>query len=245
MIAMENVMKNVWTNPSSRPNRHLGPSLLLVAIIYILLVIAGIVVGVTLAPRSSFPMPFQPVRNAMTYFSLYSNVARWASFLEFASAIPLGIFTVTVVSRLRFLGVRATGELIALYGGITASAMLIVSALCSWSLCSPGVTDLPGAVRSLQLLGFATGGPGFVVPFGLLLAGVSITSDFYRLLPRWLVILGIVLAIASELAIFSLLTWKAAIFLPMGRFISFIWLIGVGITMPATKDRTDPVAEKA
>lgn len=228
-------MENVLTNPSSRPNRHLGPSLLLVAIIYILLVIAGIFTGVLLAPRSAFPMPFQPVQNAVTYFSLYSKAARWASLIEFASAIPLGIFTVTVVSRLRFLGVRATGELIALYGGITSSAMLIVSALCSWSLSTPGITDLPGAVRSLQILGFAAGGPGFVVPFGLLLAGVSITSGFYRLLPRWLVILGIALAIASELAIFSLITWKAAFFLPIGRFVSFIWLIGVGITMPAVR----------
>lgn len=228
-------MENVLPNSSSRPNRHLGPSLLLVAIIYIVLVIAGIFTGLMLAPRSAFPMPNQPVQNALSYYSLYANTARWASFFEFASAIPLGIFTVTVVSRLRFLGVRATGELIALYGGITASAMLIVSALCSWSLSTPGITNLPGAVRSLQMLSFATGGPGFIIPLGLLLAGVSITSGFYRLLPRWLVILGIVVAVASELAIFFLVTWKAAFFLPIGRFISFIWLIGVGITMPAIR----------
>lgn len=238
-------MENVLVNPSAQPNRHLGPSLLLVAIIYVLLVIAGVFTGVILAPRSAFPMPFQPVQNAVTYFSLYGKAARWSSLIEFASAIPLGIFTVTVVSRLRFLGVRATGELIALYGGITASAMLIVSALCSWSLSTPGITDLPGAVRSLQMLGFATGGPGFVIPFGLLLAGVSITSGFYHLLPRWLVILGIIIAVASELAIFSLVSWKAAFFLPIGRFVSFIWLIGVGVKMPAMRDRSDRIAEKA
>jgi hypothetical protein len=232
MITMENVLSSA----SSRPNRHPGPSLLLVAIIYIVLVIAGIVTGVMLAPRSGFPMPNQPVEKALTYYSLYGNGARWASFFELASAIPLGIFTATVVSQLRFLGVRAAGELIALYGGMTASAMLIVSALCGWALASPGITELPGAVRALQLLSFALGGPGFVIPLGLLLAGVSVTSGFYRLLPRWLVVLGIIIAVASELAIFSLVTWKASYFIPFGRFISFVWLIGVGITMPAEKN---------
>lgn len=233
MITMENVMNS----SSSRPNSHRGPSLLLAAIIYIILVIAGICAGLMLAPRSSFPMPFDPVAKAVTYFSLYAQAAKWGSFFQLASAIPLGIFTVTAVSRLRFLGVRATGELIALYGGVTASVMLIVSALCGWALSTPGIADLPGAVRALQLLGFALGGPGFVVPFGLLLAGVSVTAGFYRLLPRWLVVLGIAIAVASELATFSLLTWKAAYFIPIGRFISFIWLIGVGIALPAVRDR--------
>lgn len=234
MITMENVM----SSPSSRPDRHFGPSLLLVAIAYIVLVIAGLVCGVFLAPRAGFPMPSQPVEKALAYYSQYGNAVRWASMFQLASAIPLGIFTATVVSRLRFLGVRAAGETIALYGGMTASAMLIVSALCGWGLATPGLSELPGAVRALQLLGFGLGGRGFVVPLGLLLAGVSVTSGFYRLLPRWLVVLGIVIAVASELAVFSLVSWKGAYFIPVGRFISFIWLIGVGATMPAVRARS-------
>jgi hypothetical protein len=231
------IMMNTFTSPSLKPSRHPGPSLLLLAIVYVVLVIAGLVVGIGLAPRSSFPMPFEPVEKAVAYFSLYGQAARWGSFFEFGSAIPLGLFTATIVSRLRFLGVRAAGEMIALYGGMTASAMLIVSALCSWALSTPGIAGQPGAVRALQLLGFATGGPGFVVPLGLLLAGVSVTSGFYRLVPRWLVVLGIVVAVASELATFSLVTWKAALFIPVGRFVSFVWLIGVGATMPAIRAR--------
>lgn len=233
------IMKNVTHIPSLRQNRHRGPSLLLVAIVYIVLVIAGILIGVILVPRSSFPMPNQPVERAVAYYSLYGMSARWLSFFELASAIPLGIFTATAVSRLRFLGVRAAGELIALYGGMTASAMLIVSALCGWAPTMPGLTELPGAVRALQLLSFGTGGPGFVVPLGLLLAGVSIPCGFYRLLPRWLVVLGIVLAVACELGSFTLVSWTATYFIPMGRFFSFVWMIGVGLTLPAVRSRKD------
>jgi hypothetical protein len=39
------------------------------------------------------------------------------AFLEFGAAIPLGIFTATMVSRLQFLGVRAAGAQIGFFGG--------------------------------------------------------------------------------------------------------------------------------
>ena len=47
-------------------------------------------------------------------------------------------------------------------------------------------------------LAFALGGPGFSVPMGLFLAGVSITAGFMKLLPKWLVFSGVVLAIAAS-----------------------------------------------
>ena len=226
---------NTSSVPSVRPNRHHGPSLLLVAIIYIALVIAGVAAGAVLAPRgASFPFPFQPVEKAVAYVAQSGVAIRWGSFFEFASAIPLGIFTATVVSRLRFLGVRAAGELIALYGGIAASVVLMVSGLCGWALATPNMAQDAGAVRVLQLLSYAAGGPGFVVPYGLLLAGVSITSKFYRLLPGWLVWLGIGVAVAAELASISLLTWSVSMLIPVGRFVSFIWLIGVALRLPVT-----------
>jgi hypothetical protein len=149
-----------------------------------------------------------------------------------ASAMPLAVFVATAVSRLRFLGVRAAGELIALCGGVAAVGMLIVSALADWSLSTPGIADSAGAVRALQLLGFTAGGPGFVAPLGLLFAGVSLSAGLSRLIPRWLMWFGVVIAVFSELSTLMLLTWNASIFIPIGRFIGIIWMIGVAVTLP-------------
>lgn len=222
-------------NPQSQayPRCHQGPPLLLMALIYIALVIAGIVSGLMMAPPSAFPLPFEPVEKAVRYVAQYGGAIRWGSFFEFASAIPLGIFTATVVSLLRFHRVRAAGVWIAWFGGTSASILLMVSALAGWALSTPGIAQSAGGVRALQLLSFAAGGPGFAVPLGLLLAGVSIPSGFYRLLPKWLVWLGVVIAVAAELSTFTLLTWRAAMFIPVARFVSFVWLIGVAAKMPA------------
>jgi hypothetical protein len=46
--------------------------------------------------------------------------------------------------------------------------------------------------------------------------------------------LGIVVALACELASLSLLNFKAAYFIPVGRFVSIVWMIGVSLTLPAS-----------
>jgi hypothetical protein len=45
----------------------------------------------------------------------------------------------------------------------------------------PGVAQDPTLTQTLYRLQFALGGPGFSVPFGLLIAGVSITAGFTKL----------------------------------------------------------------
>jgi hypothetical protein len=65
--------------------------------------------------------------------------------------------------------------------------------LIQWVLASPGVADVSTNTRLLQLLAFATGGPGHVVPLGLLLAGASLSGGLTRMLPRWVMWFGLVL----------------------------------------------------
>jgi hypothetical protein len=202
------------------------------AVVYTTLIAAGIIVGVLLVPHASFAMPYESLAKEVAYVARYGPSIRWGAFFQFGSAIPLGIFAAVTGSRLRFLGVRA-GETIAFCGGIAAMLMLMLSALAGWALSTADITDTAGAVRALQL-GFAAGGPGFVAPLGLFVAGVSVTSGLHRFIPRWLMWLGILTAGASELSTLTLLTWNAAIFIPMGRFISIIWMFGVAVTIPTT-----------
>jgi hypothetical protein len=183
----------------------------------------------------AYPNPYDPPRAAQTFFGTYADSLRIASFLQFGAAIPLGIFTATVVSRLRFLGLTVAGVTIAEFGGFTAAIMLAISALTSWIMTQPGMVDDLSTLRALQLFSFATGGVGHVVGLGLLLAGVSVTTGFARLLPRWLVWLGLVLAVLAELSSVSLILAIASPLLPLARFPALVWLIGAGFTMPASR----------
>jgi hypothetical protein len=219
------------TSSGESPNpvkRHAGPNLLLLTLVYIAFMLAG-ASKLAAAFRFSHGSP----EKAIAYLADNGWSIQLGSFCELASAMPLGVFAATTVSRLRFLGVRAAGESIAFLGGIGVTVMLILSALASWSLTRPGVAESTGAVAALQAISFAGGGPGFAVLLGLFIAGVSIPAGLYRLIPRWLMGLGIVVAIACELASLSLLNFKAAYFIPVGRFVSIIWMIGVSLTLPA------------
>jgi hypothetical protein len=210
-------------------NRHAGPNLLLLTLVYLGLLIAG---GSTVS--AAFHIPHDSSDAAVAFVAKHSWAIRWGSFCELGSAIPLGIFIAATVSRLRFLGVRAAGEAIAFFGGIGATMMLMFSALCTWSLTRPGIAEATGAVRALQALGFDGGGPGFVVPLGLFVAGVSVTAGLSRLMPRWLMWLGLAVALACELASLTLLNFTAGYLIPVGRFISIVWMIGVARMLPAS-----------
>ena len=97
--------------------------------------------------------------------------------------------------------------------------------------------DRAKVLRLLYRLQFALGGPGFSVPFGLLPAGVSITAGFNKLLPKWIVILGIVIAVIGELSWLDILFPKALPLIPLTRFPGFVWMIAAGFALPNSTER--------
>ena len=215
--------------------RHRSPPLLPVGIVYTALFLGSLAVPTLAASGAHFPSPFDPTALAAAYFAEHASAVRLAAFLQFGAAVPLAIFTATLVDRLRFLGMKVAGTVIALYGGLAASCFLALSAMIQWVLAQPDVATQPGAARLLHLLAFATGGPGHVVPLGLLLAGASVPALVGRLLPKWLAWLGLALAAVAELAWLSLLLPGAAYLLPAARFPAFIWILAVGALLPQSR----------
>src|SRR5260370_4658106 len=98
-------------------NRHAGPNPGIVAIVYTLLFNAGLSPVISFTGGPHFPGPWESSDTIAAYFQGHPTAVLICAFLQFGSAIPLGIFTATMVSRLRFLGVRAAGPSIALFGG--------------------------------------------------------------------------------------------------------------------------------
>jgi hypothetical protein len=67
---------------------------------------------------------------------------------------------------------------------------------------------------------------------GLLIAGVCIPAAVGRLLPKWLIVFGLLLAVAGELSWFNLVFPQALFLIPLVRFPGFIWLIATGFLLP-------------
>jgi hypothetical protein len=218
---------------------HRGPSLAIVATVHLLLFVAGVLAVAVFAGGDRYPSPFEPQDTIVRFFASHALQTRIGAFFSFGSAIPLGIFTATVASRLRFLGVRAAGESIALFGGIGAALALMLSAVCSWTLSwIGGLPDSTAVVRALHLVAFATGGPATVVLLGLLVAGVAVTSGLSRRLPRWLGWAGVGIALVAELSSLVLVVPAAVPLLPIARFTGVLWLIAAGARLPRSKPST-------
>jgi len=221
------------------PIRFAGPPLLSLAIVHTLLFIASIVSAALLRHGAPFITPFGDAEAARAFFSTNPLAVKVSGFFFFGSAVPLAIYTATVVSRLSYLGVRAAGTNIALFGGFAASGAIAISGLCTWVLSVPEVAASLVAARALFFLSFLFGGAGFAVAFGLLAAGVSVTSHFARLLPRWLVVMGMIVALAGELSSLSLIAYPANVAIPVTRFAGFAWLLLVGGLLPKTLRPTE------
>jgi hypothetical protein len=116
---------------------------------------------------------------------------------------------------------------------------MAVSSLATWALSQPGVAADTGAMRAVQLFAFATGGFGHTATLGLLLAGVSVPSLAFGLMPRWACWFGLIVAAIAELSSISMLLPAASPLLPLGRFPALIWLIVAGFSIPKKRVATD------
>lgn len=219
------------TSVSPSPS-HPGPNLGVVATVFAVLFNVGLYPVSIFNGSPSFPGPWDSANVVVSYFQSRPSSVLFCSFFLFGASIPLGIFTASVVSRLRFLGVRAAGSYIALFGGLATSFNMAVSASVLWVMAYPGMAQDVGVLRALFYLQFALGGPGFSVPLGLLLAGISVPAGFMRLLPKWLVVLGLAIAVLGELSWFSMVFPRLLFFIPLTRFTAFFWLITTGFLLP-------------
>lgn len=231
-------------NPNTVPARHAAPHPGALATAYTLLFLAGLCAvsgfGALLGVKPPyFPGPWQSGEDIIKYFQTHGAAVRLCASLQVAAMIPLGIFTATVVSRLRFLGITAAGATIALLGGFMTVFDSTVSHMTMWVMTLPVVNHNPLFLPPLYFVSYAFGGPGFSIPMGLLVAGISITSAFAGLLPKWIAASGILLAVIGELSWLHLPFFPKFLFLiPLTRFPAFLWLIAAGFALPASRSKS-------
>jgi len=210
---------------------YMVPPLGVLAIIFMVLFIAGLFFVTSFSP-THYPGPWESTETIATYFRTQHSDVLMCAFFQFGSLIPLGLYVMTMVSRLRFLGVRSAGPYIALFGGLMTVINTAISTLLGWVMAYPDMAQDTSVIRALYYLAFALGGVGYSVPLGIFFAGVSISAGIAKLMPRWLVIFGLLLAVCGELSWLSLIFSKMVYLIPLTRFPGFIWLIVAGFVIP-------------
>lgn len=197
----------------------------IVAALFVALFIASLLPVTLLVSNTHFPSPLQPPSEITAYFQAELNKVRICAFLQFCSAIVFGVFTSIMVSRLWYHGANAVGIVIALFGGLATSFFVALSSLVQWTLTQVGVSD--GSSVTLMSYHFlvVAGGTGFSVPFGLFVAAIAISARTMRLLPKWLIVFGVIVGIIGELSVLSLIVPNAIHLVPLTRFPGFIWMI--------------------
>ena len=196
------------------------------------LTLVGLVVGAALSGGAILASPFGASADVAHRYQEFWLATRVAAWLQFGSAVPLGIYAATVYARLQRLGVRVPGPGIGFFGGITASIMLMTSALTEWVLSRPEITGDAPLTQALSFFAFITGSVGFVVGIGLLIAGIAVPALILRLTPRWFAAAGLVIAALSELSFLAMVVEPLQFLFPIGRFLGLIWILVAGFLLP-------------
>lgn len=219
------------THAAIRTSHFRGPNTGIVATVFVLLFVAGLLPVTSLGGLPFFPRPTASAAEMVNFFSHRQAGVLLCAFLQFGSAIPLGIFTTTMIARLKFLGVRAAGLEIALFGGLTTAIGLVVGTSFLWATTYPGISQNADLLHAIYRISFGIEGPGYSVAFGLLAAGISIPAAYSKMLPKWVVILGLFVATAGVLSWFEILSVRLLPLIPLTRFPGFAWIIAAGFTV--------------
>jgi hypothetical protein len=214
----------------TRPDRQGGPPLLVPALAFAGLTVAGAVLG------SSGPRPGTGAEATLAWTAAHGTLLSVGAALLLGSAFPLVVYAATAVRQLQRLGVSAPGPLMGFAGAVLAAGSLGVSALVGWVAAQTAGLGDAALARALVRLWFATGGIGFAAPLGLLLLGLGVPALIRRLVPRWLAWAALVIGGLAVLSTFALVTDALYPLIPVGRFGGVLVLLAFAVALPATRN---------
>jgi hypothetical protein len=71
---------------------------------------------------------------------------------------------------------------------------------------------------------------------GLFVGSVSLVTGFKKLLPKWMVWIGLAIAVSGAISWFSMLSLNGfLLFIPFTRFPALAWIIAVGFALPKVR----------
>lgn len=235
IVRMNDNVKSRVDRPAQKGHRPDGPHPGIIGAVCLGLFAASLVVMAALSHGSTISSPFTD--ESTDFFSRNGLATRLSALLQLGSSVPLGIYAATMHARLQRLGVRVPGPVIALFGGASASVLLAISAILTWTAGQAAIAAHPELTRTLGFLAFGAGGFAHLLGLGLLVAGIAVPSLILRLLPTPLAWAGLAIAAVCELSILTMALDPFQTLIPIGRFTALVWIAVAGFIMPRSRHR--------
>jgi hypothetical protein len=234
MTDTETIVESARPSGSNRGRAHPGPPLAVPAVAFVVTFAASVLAGPVIG-TGTFPSPYAEAGVIQRYFAANQTATGVGALFLMLSATALVFFSAIAWSRLTFLAPNVPGPAIAAFGGLSAAALLGVAGSLEWVLSRSSVTSQPGLVRMLDDAVFVTGGPAHTAALGTAVLGMAVTTWFVRRTPRWLSVLGVVIAVIDITSMLSLLTSTLTPLIPIGRLGSMIWIVAMSVLLPRTR----------
>ncbi|MCK7626555.1 hypothetical protein MUU72_26220 [Streptomyces sp. RS10V-4] len=210
-------------------------------VLYALLFVTSIVASGATAPSGPLATPYSSDTVARQYLladpSALHRSLQISALFQMLSALALLAFVPWLTDFVRRYGTTAQAGVVRAMG--TASGtLLVLSASAGWILSVLIPTAGLSTARAVMDLSFITGAAPAIGTLGLAMWPVSRTVLASRALPVWVGWAGLFLAAASGLSLLSLLLEPATVFIPVGRYLGFIWFIAVSLLLWRRGGRT-------
>lgn len=240
---MNGYAKTQADRPAAQRHRPAGPHPGIIGAVCLGLFVASLVLMAGLSGGATITSPF--AEGSTEFFLRHGLAAQLSALLQLGASVPLGIYAATMYARLQRLAVRVPGPMIAFFGGASASVLLAVSALLTWTAGHEPIAAHPELTRALGFLAFGSGGFAHLLGLGLLVAGIAVPGLILRLLPTTLSWAGLVIAAVCELSILTMAFEPLQPLIPIGRFTALVWLVAAGFLIPRSRQRTNTPKERS
>lgn len=180
----------------------------------------------------SLPLPDAPALEAARYYDEDRTAAILSGSLQALSAASLLAFVPAVAAFVRRAAPgRGALARIVLWGGALAGSLLLLSVLSGFVVglaAAGGNLALVGTFRDLN---FLLGGALHVASLAPFVGGASLAALRARALPRWIPPFGLFAAAVALLCLVSVFWYPASVLDPIGRLLSFVWSVAVGVAL--------------
>lgn len=173
------------------------------------------------------PLPFAPVAETVAYFAANATAVVASAALQVVSVACFAVFVGAVAPVLR-TGRRGAG--LPTVGWLSVAAMVVSSVLaCAAALVAR--SGSAGTVDVLRQASFFAGGVANVVTLGVFVFGAAAILGREVLPGRATWGFGVVAGALAMLSVLSLVFYYANVLLPVGRVLSMVWTVIVGVRL--------------